>query len=49
MADLYSNVREAGYIALGFALLGIQAAQVRRRDLEKELRRRMAERCGEKR
>lgn len=49
MADLYSNVREAGYIALGFALLGIQQAQVRRRDLEKELRRRMAERCGEKR
>lgn len=49
MTDLYSNVREAGYIALGFALLGIQQAQVRRRDLEKELRRRMAERCGEKR
>lgn len=49
MADLFSNVKDAGYIALGFTLLGIQQAQVRRRELEKELRRLMAERCGEKR
>ena len=49
MADLVSNVKDAGYIALGFALLGIQQAQVRRRELEKELKRLMAERCGEKR
>lgn len=49
MADLLGNVKDAGYVALGFALLGIQQAQVRRRDLEKELRRLMAEHCGEKR
>ncbi|HUP69511.1 MAG TPA: hypothetical protein VM142_06810 [Acidimicrobiales bacterium] len=49
MADLVSNMKDAGYVALGFALLGIQQAQVRRRELEKELRRLMADRCGEKR
>ncbi|HUR17712.1 MAG TPA: hypothetical protein VMZ51_02095 [Acidimicrobiales bacterium] len=49
MADLVSNVKDAGYVALGFALLGIQRAQVRRREMEKELRRLMAERCGENR
>ncbi len=49
MADLFSNMKDAGYVALGFAVLGIQQAQVRRRELEKELRRLMAERCGDKR
>ena len=49
MADLVRNMKEAGYVALGFALLGIQQAQVRRRELEKELKRLMADRCGEKR
>lgn len=49
MADLVSNMKDAGYVALGFALLGIQHAQVRRRELEKELRRLMADRCSEKR
>ncbi len=48
MADLVSNVKDAGYVALGFAVLGIQRAQVRRRELEKELRRLVEERCGEK-
>lgn len=49
MADLVSNLKDAGYVALGFAVLGIQQAQVRRRELEKELRRLIDERCGEKR
>lgn len=48
MADLVNNVKDAAYVALGFALLGVQQAQVRRRELEKELRRLLAERCGEK-
>ncbi len=48
MPDLFSNAKDAGYVAIGFALLGIQRAQVRRRELEKELRRLMAQRCGEK-
>lgn len=48
MAGLVSNLKDAGYVALGFAVLGIQQAQVRRRELEKELRRLMDERCGEK-
>lgn len=47
MADLFSNVKDAAYVAVGFALLGLQQAQVRRRELEKEWRRLMAEKCGE--
>jgi len=45
MAEMFSNAKEAGYVAIGFALLGFQRVQVRRRDLEKELRRVFAKTC----
>lgn len=37
MADLGKLAKEAGYTALGLALLNIQRAQVRRREVEKQL------------
>ena len=37
MADLGKLARDAGYTALGLALLNIQRAQVRRREVEKQV------------
>ena len=37
MADLGKLAKDAGYTALGLALLRIQRAQVRRREVEKQL------------
>jgi hypothetical protein len=35
--DLPTALREVGYVALGFAVIGVQRAQVRRRELAKQL------------
>jgi hypothetical protein len=37
VADLGKLAKEAGYTALGLALLNFQRAQVRRREVEKQL------------
>jgi hypothetical protein len=39
MDDADAGLRDALYTAVGFAVLGIQQLQVRRRDLQKELAR----------
>jgi hypothetical protein len=39
MNDADSGLREALYTAVGFGVLGIQQAQLRRRELQKELAR----------
>ncbi|HEV2370281.1 MAG TPA: hypothetical protein VGR90_10430 [Acidimicrobiales bacterium] len=41
MADLGKLARDTGMILLGFGLLNVQKAQVRRREIEKELRERL--------
>ena len=38
MADLNSSLKEAAYVAVGFGVLGFQRAQVRRRELARQLR-----------
>jgi hypothetical protein len=35
--DLPTALREAAYVAVGFALIGVQRAQVRRRELARQL------------
>lgn len=37
MADLGKLAREAGYVALGLSIINFQRAQVRRRELEKQI------------
>jgi hypothetical protein len=39
MDDAASRLRDALYTAVGFGVLGVQQAQVRRRDLQRELAR----------
>lgn len=35
--DLQEALRDAAYVAVGFAVIGVQRAQVRRRELAKQL------------
>lgn len=35
--DLPTALREAAYVAVGFAVIGVQRAQVRRRELARQL------------
>ena len=39
MDDVVARLRDSLYTAVGFAVLGVQQAQVRRRDLQKDLAR----------
>lgn len=43
MDDVTKSLKESLYTAIGFGVLGIQQAQLRRRDLQKELARLAAE------
>ena len=37
MDDVEKTLREAAYVAVGFAVIGLQRAQVRRRELARQL------------
>lgn len=37
MDDLDKALRDAAYVAVGFAVIGVQRAQVRRRELARQL------------
>ena len=37
MDDVEKALREAAYVAVGFAVIGVQRAQVRRRELARQL------------
>jgi hypothetical protein len=43
MGDAAAGIRDSLYTAVGFGVLGIQQAQLRRRDLQRELARLAAE------
>ena len=43
MADLTSSLRDAAYVAVGFGVLGVNRAQVRRRELNRELGNRLGQ------
>ena len=38
MADLAKLARDAGYVALGLSIINLQRAQVRRREVEQQVR-----------